>query len=126
MTKVVSKTYILHNKGQLVSKCLFGVFNFFQKTNENKSTWGFIAVKLNSFIRFLEETSAWKNHFEFVWPLEKAFKIRKYKYQISILSKKNRLNSQDSYLPFFLEDGCEVKNFINSAVHHLMSSIHNL
>ena len=24
-------------KGQLISKCLFGVFNFFQKTNENKS-----------------------------------------------------------------------------------------
>ena len=25
-------------KGQLISKCLFGVFNFLQKTNENKST----------------------------------------------------------------------------------------
>ena len=24
-------------KGQIISKCLFGVFNFFQKTNENKS-----------------------------------------------------------------------------------------
>ena len=24
-------------KGQLISKCLFGVFNFLQKTNENKS-----------------------------------------------------------------------------------------
>ena len=24
-------------KGQLISKCLFGVFTFFQKTNENKS-----------------------------------------------------------------------------------------
>ena len=59
-------------KGQLISKCLFGVFNFFnffQKTNENKSTWGIIVVKLNSFVRFLEETSAWKNHFDFVWPL---------------------------------------------------------
>ena len=32
-------------KGKLISKCLFGVFNFFQKTNENKSTWGFIVVK---------------------------------------------------------------------------------
>ena len=32
-------------KGQLISKCLFGVFNFLQKTNENKSTWGFIVVK---------------------------------------------------------------------------------
>ena len=26
------------SKGQLISKCLFGVFTFFQKTNENKST----------------------------------------------------------------------------------------
>ena len=25
-------------KGQVISKCLFGVFNFFQKTNANKST----------------------------------------------------------------------------------------
>ena len=25
------------SKGQLISKCLFCVFNFFQKTNENKS-----------------------------------------------------------------------------------------
>ena len=29
---------ILFPKGQLISKCLFGVFTFFQKTNENKST----------------------------------------------------------------------------------------
>jgi hypothetical protein len=25
-------------KGQLISKCLFGIFTFFQTTNENKST----------------------------------------------------------------------------------------
>ena len=56
-------------KGQLISKCLFGVFNFFQKMNKNKSTWGIIVVKSNSFIHFLEETSAWKNNFDFVWPL---------------------------------------------------------
>ena len=58
----------------------FGVYNFFQKTNENKSTWGIIIVKSNSFIRFLEETSAWKNHFDFVWPLnihfQKHWKLR--------------------------------------------------
>ena len=42
-------------KGQLISKCFFGVFNFFQKMNENRSTWGIIVVKLNSFVRFLEE-----------------------------------------------------------------------
>ena len=32
-------------KGQIISKWLFGVFNFLQKTNENKLTWGFIVVK---------------------------------------------------------------------------------
>ena len=26
---------IVKPKGQIISKCLFGVFNFFQKTNEN-------------------------------------------------------------------------------------------
>ena len=58
------------SKGHLISKCLFGVFNFFQKTNENKSTWGTIIVKSNSFVHFLEETLAWKNHFNLVWPLD--------------------------------------------------------
>ena len=42
-------------KGQLISKCLFGVFNFSQKTNENKSTWGIIIVKLIFFVRFSGE-----------------------------------------------------------------------
>ena len=34
-------------------------------------------VKHNLFVRFLEETSAWKNNFEFVWPLviKKCFEI---------------------------------------------------
>ena len=64
------KTFIwLKSKGQLISKCLFGVFSLFQNTNENKSTWGIIVVKSNSFIHILEEMSAWKNHFNFVWPL---------------------------------------------------------
>ena len=57
----------LPTKGQLISKCLFGIFTFFQKPNENKST----SSKVELFVRFLEETSAWKNHFEIVWPLEK-------------------------------------------------------
>ena len=30
--------YQILSKGQLISKCLFGVFTFFQKMNENKST----------------------------------------------------------------------------------------
>ena len=46
------------DKGHLISKCLFGVLNLFQKTNENQSTWANIVVKLNSFGWFLEETSS--------------------------------------------------------------------
>ena len=37
-------------KGQLISKCLFGVFNFFQKRNESKSTEG-IRVEKSIFTR---------------------------------------------------------------------------
>ena len=41
-------------KGQVISKGFFGVFNFFQKTNENTSHSG-----KNEFIRlFLEEFTA--------------------------------------------------------------------
>ena len=32
-------------KGQIISKCLFVVFNFIQKTNENKLTRGFLVAK---------------------------------------------------------------------------------
>ena len=37
--------------------------------NENKSTEGIIVVKLNSFVRFLEEIEDTKKHFEIIWPL---------------------------------------------------------
>ena len=37
---------------------------------ENKSIWGIILVKSKSFVLFLEETLAWKNNLDFVWPLE--------------------------------------------------------
>ena len=56
-------------KGQIISKWFFGVFDFLQKTNENKSTWGIIVVKSNSFVHFLEEIEDTKNHFEIIWPL---------------------------------------------------------
>ena len=56
-------------KGQIISKWFFGVFGFLQKTNENKSTWGIIVVKSNSFVRFLEEIEDIKNPFEINWPL---------------------------------------------------------
>ena len=37
---------IISTKGQIISKCLFGVFNFFKKTNENSSH-----TSKNEFIR---------------------------------------------------------------------------
>ena len=58
-------------KGQIISKWYFGVFDFLQKSNENKSTWGIIVVKSNCFVRFLEENEDTKNHFEIIWPLVK-------------------------------------------------------
>ena len=50
------------DKGQLISKCLFGVLTFFQKTNKTSQQ----VVKSNLFVRFLEEMLACKNHLEFV------------------------------------------------------------
>ena len=35
--KVYLFIYFVTTKGQIISKCLFGVLNFFQKTNENSS-----------------------------------------------------------------------------------------
>ena len=48
-----------HHKGQLNSKCLFFFFNFYQRTNENKST----------FVRFVGELRISKSRFEIKWPL---------------------------------------------------------
>ena len=58
------------SKGQLILKWFFGVVDFLQKTNENKSTWGIIEVKSNSFIHFLEEINdpkkPFRNYLNFV------------------------------------------------------------
>ena len=57
------------SKGQLILKCLLGVFNWCPKNKQKKSNWGIIEVNSNSFVRFLEESSAWKFAFEIHWPL---------------------------------------------------------
>ena len=57
-------------KGQTISKWLFGVFDFLQETNENKSIKGIIVVKSNSFIRFFKEIDDPKDRFEINWHLE--------------------------------------------------------
>ena len=55
-------------KGQLVSKCIFGVFNFLQKTNENKSTWGFI-VQSNLVVRNVLIRNKLVLRNPFPWPI---------------------------------------------------------
>ena len=52
-------------KGQIISKLFFSGRGFSQKTNENMSH----TSKTNSFVRFLEEYSAWQFAFEINWPL---------------------------------------------------------
>ena len=60
---------VKHTKDKLISKCLLGVCNFSQKTNENKSTWGIIVVKLHFFDGFLGELRIPKNPFKINWSL---------------------------------------------------------
>ena len=48
---VILSTFRRVPKGQLISKCLFSVFNFLQKTNKNKSTWGIIVNSNRKWIR---------------------------------------------------------------------------
>ena len=61
---------ILHTKGELISKCLFDIFNS-SKNQTKKSTW--ILWYLMScrivYVRFLEELKTPKRHFEINWPL---------------------------------------------------------
>ena len=52
-----------NTKGQLISKCIFGVFNSPKKTNENNSTWVTMAVKSNFLFVF------WEN-----WRYQKTFR----------------------------------------------------
>ena len=57
------------SKGKLISKCLFGICTFFQKTNENNSTWGTKVVNSIFFRLFLGELKIPKRHFEINLPL---------------------------------------------------------
>ena len=55
----------------MISRCLFRVFNFFQKTNENM-----LHTSKNKFIcLFLEEFTTWQFAFEINWPLVTEFSV---------------------------------------------------
>ena len=73
---VFANYFLNSSKGQLISKSIFGVFKFFQKMNENKSTWGIIVVKSTSFAWFLEEVRIPKSPFEINWPLVLILNLR--------------------------------------------------
>jgi hypothetical protein len=61
---------LLNTKDQLISKCIFGVFNSPKKHNENNSTWGTISSrKVKLFVHFWGELKIPKRPFEINWPL---------------------------------------------------------
>ena len=71
---------VLWSKGQLISKCLFGVFNSPKKRKKTiRLEVPYVVVKSNFFVHFLGELKILKRHFEINWPLETwdfAFELR--------------------------------------------------
>ena len=62
------KPYCGHRiKGQLISKCLFGVINSSKK--RTKTILRYHSSKVEFFVRFLGELKIPKRHFEINWPL---------------------------------------------------------
>ena len=57
-----------YNKGQIISKGLFGILGFFQKKDKRIRFFGLTVLKTNLFVRFLEESEP-KSPFEIIWPL---------------------------------------------------------
>ena len=57
-------------KGQIISKCFFGVFDFLQKTNEGIQLYYYDTSNRLVFVHFFEENEDTKKHFEIIWPLD--------------------------------------------------------
>ena len=62
-----SNTKFHANKGQVISKWFLGSSISSKKRTKTRR----IVVKMNSFVRFLDEIDDPKNHFEINWPLVK-------------------------------------------------------
>jgi hypothetical protein len=62
--------YFLYFKGQIISKGLFGVLEFSQKTNKRICR----SSKNNSSVHFLGKLKDTKSPFEIIWPLGSRFK----------------------------------------------------
>ena len=86
---LVSSKSTWSTKGHLISKCQFGVFNFSQKMNENKSTWGIIVLKSIFFVRILGELKIPKSPFEINWPLKLDAPLDIYTIPWKIVGKKS-------------------------------------
>ena len=65
LTRPLSMVLRFNDTSWFNSKCLFSSLQFFQKTNENNSTW-----RPNFSVYFLEELRTLKCPFEINWPLE--------------------------------------------------------
>ena len=61
-------------KGQLISKWLFGILEFFQKKNKRIRHSTVRQKTLIHSFELGEESSAWKSHYDFVRPLVKSEK----------------------------------------------------
>ena len=69
INQTIWSIFLQSAKGQLISKCLFGVFNFFQRNKQKQVNLRFHSSKIELVCSFFGKTSGWKNHFDFVWPL---------------------------------------------------------
>ena len=103
-----SRTYAL--KGQLISKCLFGVLNSYKKTNKNNSTWGTIVVRSNFLVHSLEELKIPKRYFKINCPLAKGWKM--------YLQSTVHLRFYHS-TPLSTEDAKYKRDLRNQIIHHL-------
>ena len=56
-------------KGQLISKFIFGIFNFLKKTNEKIRIYYYGTSSRIVFVSFLGESKTPKRLFEINWPL---------------------------------------------------------
>ena len=56
-------------KGRIISKWFFECLRFPPRNEQKQVELRYHLVKLNSFVRFLEEVKDTKNHFEIIWPL---------------------------------------------------------
>ena len=113
----------------------FDIFDFFQKKNKNKSTWGIIVVQLNLFVRFLEELRIPKSSFEINWPLQwarfcslgRGEKISKGSFILVNLVRP--INSNKPMKQFILWKApiypYEIRNFVKLYEYNFIIKLHN-